>query len=74
VNRDLHPERFYSEDARGNAVKYDDLPPLHRKNVDTADAPFNRHQGDQPALNTQEIQDVIAFLRTLNDGYGSGAH
>jgi cytochrome c peroxidase len=39
--------------------------------VDTADAPFNRKPGDRPALNKQEIQDVIAFLHTLNDGYRS---
>ena len=30
--------------------------------------------GDQPALNKQEMQDIIAFLRTLNDGYASSGH
>jgi cytochrome c peroxidase len=69
VNRDLQPERFYSKDATGKVVKYDDIPEQYRKNVDITDAPFNRHPGDQPALNKQEIQDVIAFLGTLNDGY-----
>ncbi|HEX3942911.1 MAG TPA: cytochrome c peroxidase [Rhizomicrobium sp.] len=73
VNRDLHPERFYSKDASGNVVKYDDVPAQYRKNVDTADAPFNRHPGDQPALNKQEIQDIIAFLRTLTDGYSTSS-
>jgi cytochrome c peroxidase len=73
VNRDLHPERFYSKDANGNVMKYDDLPAKYWKNVDTTDAPFNRRSGDQPALNGQEIQDVIAFLGTLNDGYGAKA-
>jgi cytochrome c peroxidase len=71
VNRDLQPERFYSKDAGGNPVKYDDMPAQYRSNVDTADAPFNRKRGDQPALNKQEIQDVIAYLHTLNDGYRS---
>ena len=74
VNRDLEPERFYPKDASGNIVKYDDLPAKYRKNVDTSDAPFDRHPGDRPALNKQEIQDVIAFLQTLNDGYGSVGH
>jgi cytochrome c peroxidase len=74
VNRDLHPERFYSKDASGNVVRFDDIPAQFRHNVDTADAPFDRHPGDQPALNTQEIQDVIAFLGTLNDGYTKGGH
>jgi cytochrome c peroxidase len=71
VNRDLQPERFYSRDASGNVVKYDDLPPQYRRNVDATDAPFDRHPGDQPALNKQEIQDIIAFLHTLDDGYAA---
>ncbi len=74
VNRDLQPERFYSKDASGKVAKYDDLPAQYQSNVDTADAPFNRHPGDQPALNKQEIQDIIAFLRTLTDGYNSAKH
>jgi cytochrome c peroxidase len=74
VNRDLQPERFYSRDASGKVVKYDDVPPQYRRNVDTTDAPFNRHLGDQPALDKQEIQEVIAFLHTLDDGYTSGGH
>ncbi|HEX4078440.1 MAG TPA: cytochrome c peroxidase [Rhizomicrobium sp.] len=74
VNRDLQPERFYSRDAGGKVVKYDDLPPQYRRNVDTTDAPFNRHPGDQPALDKQEIQDIIAFLHALDDGYTSGGH
>jgi cytochrome c peroxidase len=74
VNRDLQPERFYSKDAGGKVVKYDDIPPQYRHNVDTTDAPFDRHPGDRPALDKQEIQDVIAFLHTLDDGYTSGGH
>jgi cytochrome c peroxidase len=74
VNRDLHPERFYSKDTSGNVGKYDDIPAQYRQNVDTTDAPFNRHPGDQAALNRREIQDVVAFLHTLNDGYHSGGH
>ncbi|HTT85039.1 MAG TPA: cytochrome c peroxidase [Rhizomicrobium sp.] len=74
VNRDLEPERFYPKDASGNVVKYDDIPAQYRHNVDTTDAPFNRHPGDQPALNKQDIQDVIAFLHTLDDGYSSKSH
>jgi cytochrome c peroxidase len=69
VNRDLHPERFYSKDASGNVVKYDDIPEKYRGNVDTTDAPFNRHPGDQAALSKQEMQDIVAFLNTLNDGF-----
>jgi cytochrome c peroxidase len=74
VNRDLQPERFYPRDASGKVVKYDDIPEKYRANVDVTDAPFDRKPGDRPALNKQEIQDIVAFLRTLNDGYGSGGH
>jgi len=74
VNRDLKPEKFYPRDASGAVVKYDDIPEKYRANVDTVDAPFNRKPGDKPALNKREMQDIIAFLRALNDGYGSVAH
>jgi cytochrome c peroxidase len=73
VNRDLQPDRFYAKDAKGNVIKYDDVPARYRRNVDITDAPFNRHPGDQPALDKQEIKDVIAFLHTLDDGYTAGA-
>ena len=69
VNRDLHPERFYPRDAAGRVLKYDDLPPAARVNVDITDAPFNRHPGEAAALSAAEIDDVIAFLGTLTDGY-----
>ena len=74
VNRDLQPDRFYSHDASGHAVKYDDLPPALRANVDTTDAPFDRRAGDAPALTAAQIEDVIAFLGTLTDGYSAGSH
>ena len=72
VNRDLEPERFYPRDASGKVVKYDDMPEKYRANVDVTDAPFDRKPGDKPSLNKQEMQDIIAFLGTLNDGYISG--
>jgi len=74
VDRDIQPGRFYPRDAAGHVVKYDDIPPPYRANVDTVDAPFNRHPGDQPALTAAQIQDVIAFLDTLTDGYTRSHH
>ncbi len=73
VNRDLRPERFYPRDASGRVIKYDDLPPQYRSNVDTVDAPFNRHPGDPPALDAADIADMISFLDTLTDGYTAQA-
>lgn len=74
VNRDIHPGRFYPRDAAGRVIKYDDIPARYRANVDTVDAPFNRHPGDPPALTPGQIQDVIAFLDTLTDGYQTHGH
>ena len=48
--------------------KFDDLPAVYHPNINT-DPPFGRGVGDKPALNDAEIRDVIAFLKTLTDGY-----
>ncbi len=69
VQRDTNPEKWYPLDADGNVDKFDDLPPQYRRNVNITEAPYNRRPGDVPALTDAEIDDVIAFLRTLNDGY-----
>jgi cytochrome c peroxidase len=66
--RDVRPERIYPRDGSGRVVKYDDLPARLHANIDTADAPFDRKPGDQPALTDGEIGDIIAFLHTLDDG------
>jgi cytochrome c peroxidase len=69
VERDTRPEKWYPHRADGTVAMYDDLPVADRGNVDVTDAPFNRHRGDKPALSEEEIKDVVAFLKTLTDGY-----
>jgi cytochrome c peroxidase len=69
VERETRPEKWYPHKGDGTVEMYDDLPLSHRVNVDVSDAPFNGHRGDRPALNDQEIKDVVAFLRTLTDNY-----
>ena len=71
VERDIHPEKFYGKGADGHVDKFDDLPARYRNNVDVIDAPFDRHPGDQPALDATERLQVIAFLKTLTDGYSA---
>jgi cytochrome c peroxidase len=66
VDRDRHPERWYKGAARNGAVAYDDLPRRYRDNVNH-EPPFDRKRGDVAALSRSEIDDVIAFLRTLTD-------
>ncbi|MGE5157778.1 MAG: cytochrome-c peroxidase [Gemmatimonas sp.] len=67
--RDTDPEKVYPRGTDGSLQKYDDLPEAYRANVDVADPPFDRHLGDQPALTAQDEADIIAFLKTLTDGY-----
>ena len=38
-------------------------------NVNTLEIPYDRHIGDAPALSPAEIDDVVAFLCALTDGY-----
>jgi cytochrome c peroxidase len=67
--RNTSPEKIYPHDASGNVDKYDDIPLRFQANVDVADAPFDRKFGDKPAMSDQDIRDIIAFLKTLSDGY-----
>jgi cytochrome c peroxidase len=69
VERDAAPQRIYPRGAGGKPRKFDDLPAAYRGNVDTTDAPFGRRPGEGPVLTAAEERDVIAFLRTLTDGY-----
>lgn len=69
VQRDTNPGKWYPLDADGSVRKFDDLPAQYRSNVNTTEAPFDRRPGDAPALSDAEIDDLIAFLKTLSDGY-----
>ena len=72
VERDTDPRKWYPV-VHGKVDVYDDLPPRYRGNVDNYDAPMNRVAGQQPALDAREIADIIAFLKTLDDGYSATA-
>lgn len=69
VQRDTNPEKFYPRKADGSVDKFNDLPAAYKANVNTTEGPYNRKPGDAPALNDAEIDDLIAFLQTLNDGW-----
>jgi cytochrome c peroxidase len=70
VDRDVNPTRWYPIGPDGKVQKYNDLPPEYHENVNT-DPPFDRHEGEKPALTEGEIDDIVAFLRTLTDGYAA---
>ncbi len=69
VQRDTNPEKWYPLNADGTVKKFDDLPAAYHANVNTTEAPYNRQPGDAPALSDAEIDELIAFLATLSDGY-----
>jgi cytochrome c peroxidase len=68
AERDTQPQKWYPKAAGGSNLKFDDLPPEFVANLDVQ-APFDRHPGERPAMSDADIEDIVAFLRTLNDGY-----
>ena len=68
AERDTKPQKWYPRAADGRILKFDDLPAAYVANLD-AQAPFDRQPGDSPRLSEQDIQDIVAFLQTLSDGY-----
>jgi cytochrome c peroxidase len=71
VFRDTEPARVFPTNEKGVIAAFDDLPFEDRCSLDV-DPPFDRTAGMTPALSSAEIDDVIAFLGTLTDGYASG--
>jgi cytochrome c peroxidase len=68
AERDTKPQKWYSRAPDGRILNLDDLPAAYVANLDTQ-APFDRQAGAAPALNDQDIEDIVAFLQTLSDGY-----
>jgi cytochrome c peroxidase len=64
--RDLYPEKYYSKNPDGSVHRYDDLPPGTPENIDH-DPPLDRKPGSARALSEADIDDLIAFLKTLTD-------
>ena len=68
IERDTRPEKWYPRGADGRVLKFDDLPAQYHDNINM-EPPFGGHPGDAPALSPVEIDDIVAFLKTLTDGY-----
>ena len=69
LRRDTHPEEGYPRGAKGRVEKFNDMPRRFHANVNIDEAPYDRKRGDKPALSEREIDDLVSFLGTLNDGY-----
>jgi cytochrome c peroxidase len=69
VTRETDPDLWYPRDARGQVQKYNDLPAKYHANVNRDEVPYDRKEGETPRLNDEEIDAVVAFLRTLTDRF-----
>jgi len=60
--RSTDPRKWY-----GGAATFDDVPAAYRDNINVNSPPMNRRPGMPAALTEGEIDDIVAFLRTLTD-------
>lgn len=67
ADRNTDPGQFYPKGADGKPELFNDMPATYRSNVDFIDPPFDRRAGQKPALDAQDISDLVAFLKTLTD-------
>jgi cytochrome c peroxidase len=65
VQRDTNPSKWYPHPD--GKQRFDDLPVKYQSNVDTRTAPMTNHKGGKPVWSEADIQDVVAFIETLND-------
>lgn len=68
AERDTHPEKWYPKGKDGKVAKFDDLPARYHGNVNM-EPPFGGKPGAKAAFDEKDIDDMLAFLKTLNDGY-----
>ncbi|MFT0736642.1 cytochrome-c peroxidase [Ralstonia wenshanensis] len=68
AQRDTQPQKWYPRKADGTVDKFDDLPAQYRANVNM-ERPFGGKPGDKPVLSEADVRDIVAFLKTLTDGY-----
>ncbi|HEX9449640.1 MAG TPA: cytochrome c peroxidase [Dongiaceae bacterium] len=68
ATRDSDPGRWYPRRADGSVNKFDDLPAAYRANLNS-DPPFDNVPPVRARLSATEIDDIVAFLGTLTDGY-----
>ncbi|MFZ6644130.1 cytochrome-c peroxidase [Undibacterium sp. TJN25] len=68
VERDTLPAKWYPK-IDGKVIQFDDIPVKYRANINRFDAPMNRKPADPDLFDKAEIADLLAFMKTLNDGY-----
>lgn len=69
ILRDLQPGQIYKTAAGSPDVAYNDLPAEYHANMVSNRNPFTPAPNGTARLSVDEINDLITFLCTLNDGY-----
>jgi len=64
--RNSNPQRWYGSTGNPN-----DLPVAYLPNIIHDRPPFNRPASAGPVFSPSEARDLLAFLNTLSDGYGT---
>jgi cytochrome c peroxidase len=64
AQRDIEPRNWYPSAPDGTVKKFNDLPTAYIQNVST-ELPF----GPRRRLSDMDVDDLVAFLGTLTDGY-----
>ena len=72
ATRDTDPARWYPRNADGSVRVYDDLP-AGMVGFVNREAPFAPLPGGQPRLDDRDIDDLVAFLKTLTDADAQAA-
>ncbi|TLG75556.1 cytochrome c peroxidase [Methylocystis sp. B8] len=67
ATRDTDPGHWYPKDRRGKPEKFNDLPAAAHENVNVKEVPYDRKPGQKPRLSEQDIDAIVAFLKTLTD-------
>jgi len=62
ATRSTNPDQWYPHGAT-----FDDVPDQYRRNINTLSFPYNRREGDRPAMDDGDIDAIVAFLGTLSD-------
>jgi cytochrome c peroxidase len=66
ATRSTDPAQWYPG-TKGTPQRFNDVPPKYQGNINVNAVPMNRRPGTPPALTEDEIDDIVAFLRTLTD-------
>ena len=67
ATRDTDPGKWYGTSPQGTLNKFDDLPRNYVGNVNVEEVPYGQKVGEQPRLNDEEVDALVAFLETLTD-------